>query len=135
MAEISPEQTGPTAVPGWGQPPVPGQMPAPMPALAHPPVWYGPGTVGPVPRSTNGMAITSLVLGVLGIPLLSAWPLTVLPAALALVFGYVARAQIRRCGELGGGMAIAGIVLGWVTLALWLAVLAIFALFLVLTGP
>ncbi len=33
---------------------------------------------------------------------------------LALVFGYVARAQIRERGEGGDGMAIAGIVLGWV---------------------
>jgi hypothetical protein len=33
---------------------------------------------------------------------------------LALVFGYVARNQIRERGEGGDGMAIAGIVLGWV---------------------
>ncbi|MGH3909384.1 MAG: DUF4190 domain-containing protein [Pseudonocardiaceae bacterium] len=33
---------------------------------------------------------------------------------LALIFGYVARSQIRERGESGDGMAIAGIVLGWI---------------------
>ena len=35
---------------------------------------------------------------------------------LALVFGYVAKSQIERAGgrETGMGMAIAGIVLGWI---------------------
>jgi hypothetical protein len=33
---------------------------------------------------------------------------------LALVFGYIARNQIRERGEAGGGMATAGIVLGWI---------------------
>lgn len=33
---------------------------------------------------------------------------------LALVFGYVAKNQIRRTGEGGSGLATAGIVLGWV---------------------
>ena len=33
---------------------------------------------------------------------------------LALIFGYVARNQIRQNNQSGMGMAIAGIVLGWV---------------------
>jgi hypothetical protein len=33
---------------------------------------------------------------------------------LALIFGYIARGQIRTTGQSGGGMAVAGIVLGWV---------------------
>ena len=33
---------------------------------------------------------------------------------LALVFGYVAKRQIRERGDAGSGMATAGIVLGWV---------------------
>ena len=36
---------------------------------------------------------------------------------LALVFGYVARSQIRQRGEAGSGMATAGIVLGWIGVA------------------
>ena len=36
---------------------------------------------------------------------------------LALIFGYVARQQIRREGHGGDGLAVAGIVLGWVGVA------------------
>lgn len=57
-------------------------------------------------RPTNGMAIASLILGVL-------WMFWI-GSVLALVFGYVARAQIRRHHEGGDGLAVAGLVLGWV---------------------
>jgi hypothetical protein len=52
------------------------------------------------------MAIASLVVGILWI----FW----VGSVLALVFGYIARDQIRRTGEGGDGQAIAGIVLGWI---------------------
>ena len=54
------------------------------------------------------MAIAAMVLGIL-------WVYWV-GSILALVFGYVAKGQIDQSnGEQGGrGMAIAGIVLGWV---------------------
>lgn len=54
------------------------------------------------------MAIASLVLGILWIY----W----LGSILALVFGYLAKAEIRRSPERieGNGLATAGIVLGWV---------------------
>jgi hypothetical protein len=71
---------------------------------------YGyPGPPGyPVQRPTNGLAIASLVLGILWIY----W----IGSILALIFGYIARKQIRERGEGGDGLAIAGIVLGWVGL-------------------
>jgi hypothetical protein len=57
---------------------------------------------------TNGMAVASLVLGILWIY----W----IGSVLALIFGYIARQQIdRHQGMQGGrGMATAGIVLGWI---------------------
>jgi hypothetical protein len=60
---------------------------------------------------TNGMAVASLVLGILFIYGIG--------SILALVFGYQAKAQIDRSGghETGRGMAIAGIVLGWIGVA------------------
>ena len=83
------------------------------PAAAPPPApGYGaPGWAPPYvaqPPKTNGMAVASLVLGIL-------W-LYWLGSILALVFGYVARSQITSSGgaQGGGGLAIAGIVLGWV---------------------
>ena len=83
-----------------------------------------PGAPQPVaapsaPRSTNGLAIAAMVLGIVWVY----W----IGSILALVFGYVARGQIRNAnGSQGGnGMAIAGIVLGWVSIAI-LGILASF---------
>jgi len=79
------------------------------------PPQYGGGTpqqpVYVVQNTTNGMAIASLILGIL-------W-LWWLGSVLALIFGYVAKGQIDRSGgqESGRGMAIAGIVLGWIGVA------------------
>jgi hypothetical protein len=63
-----------------------------------------------VPK-TNGLAIASLVLGIVWIYGIG--------SILALVFGYQAKAQIDRSRgrESGRGMAVAGIVLGWVGVA------------------
>jgi hypothetical protein len=61
------------------------------------------------------MAVASMVLGILWIY----W----IGSILALVFGYIARKQIRERGESGSGMAVAGIVLGWVGVGILLLVL------------
>jgi hypothetical protein len=91
----------------YGYPPAAAGGP---PGYGPPPAPYGPGYPAPygypVPRRTNGLAIASMVLGILWIY----W----IGSILALVFGYIARGQIRERGEAGDGMAIAGIVLGWV---------------------
>lgn len=63
------------------------------------------------PRTTNGFAVASLVLGIVFVGGIG--------SILALVFGYLAKNQIDRSHgvEGGRGMAIAGIVLGWVGVA------------------
>jgi hypothetical protein len=66
--------------------------------------------VGPPPSGTSKMAVTSLVLGLLGVVGVS--------AILGIVFGVVALRGIRGSLQRGRGMAIAGIVLGSVWLAL-----------------
>ncbi len=82
--------------PGYGQPGY-GQQPAPY---GQPPGYpYGP----PI-RRNNGMAIASMVLGIV-------W-LYWIGSVLALIFGFIAKKQIRESGEGGSGMATAGIVLG-----------------------
>ena len=87
------------------------------PAPGHAAMAQPPGNAGylsyvaPVAQaSTNGLAIASMVLGILWIY----W----IGSVLALVFGYVAKAQIQRSmgRQSGRGMAIAGIVLGWIGL-------------------
>jgi hypothetical protein len=90
--------------PGWTPSPPGGGQPGATPA--PPPYGY------PQARPTNGLAIASLVCGLLQ------FAVPVVMTVLALVFGYVARNQIRERGESGEGMAKAGIILGWVGVAL-----------------
>jgi Domain of unknown function (DUF4190)/Domain of unknown function (DUF1707) len=74
----------------------------------------GAGPVAPVPPAspqfarTNSLAITSLVCG---IAQMMFGPLATVPA---VVCGHMARHQIRRTGEQGAGMALAGLILGWI---------------------
>ena len=80
--------------------------------------------VTPVAK-TNGFAIASLVCG-LGQFMFG--PLATIPA---IVFGHMARSQIRRTGEQGAGLALAGLILGWAAVVLGVLVivfgLALFA--------
>jgi hypothetical protein len=80
------------------------------------------------PVGTNGMAVASLVLGILSlVPLvLFNLPLSIL----ALVFGFVARGQIAASGgrQGGSGLALAGTLCGAIGLVFslfWLFVIGI----------
>jgi hypothetical protein len=74
--------------------------------------YYGP----PAPQTSNGMAIASMVLGIAGLVSCG------LSGVVGLVLGYVARRQIREGNGTGGGMALAGIILGWV----WTGLIALY---------
>lgn len=76
----------------------------------------------PVPQKTSGMAIASLIFGILFI----FFPLSI-PA---IVFGHIALSQIKRSsGRLGGrGLAIAGLVLGYLGIAVIPLILIIAAI-------
>jgi hypothetical protein len=69
----------------------------------------------PAAPPTNGLAIASLVCGV-GTFVVG---LSFLPA---IICGHIARRQIRQTGEQGGGLALAGLILGYVGGALFIAV-------------
>ncbi len=68
------------------------------------------GTTLEAAGTSNGFAVASLVLGIIGLPAAC----TVIPPILALIFGIIGYNQISRANAEGGGkgMAIAGIVLG-----------------------
>jgi hypothetical protein len=71
------------------------------------------------PAATPGIAIASLILGIIG--LLGSFCFIGIPCAIAaLITGYKARSSIDASGgRVGGrGLAIAGIVLGWIGIAL-----------------
>ena len=99
-----PQSTPPATPPPYPVPPA-------YPPATQPP--YGPnpygqtqpyGGYGYVPPSvapTNTMAILSLVMAFVCAPL-------------AIVFGHISRSQMRRTGESGDGLALAGLILGYV---------------------
>jgi hypothetical protein len=80
----------------------------------------------PAPPRTNSMAIASVLCGAGQVMF---WPLITIPA---IVLGHVARRQIRRTGEQGSGMALAGLILGYIGAGV--AVLGVLALVLILVA-
>jgi hypothetical protein len=85
--------------------------PSPPPSLPRPPSRPPPPSAPAPSAPTSGLALASLVLGVAG--------LTVLPliaSILAIIFGTMARNDIRqRPGQVSGeGMAKAGLIMGWI---------------------
>ncbi len=87
------------------------------------PVPYQPQGYYPMVQArTNGLAVGALVCAILEF-------FTVGIAAIpALILGYMARGQIKRTGERGDGMAIAGIIFGWMGVAGWALFVLIVAL-------
>jgi len=71
----------------------------------------------PEDRGVNGWAVAALVLGILWI----FW----IGSILAAIFGHIGLGQIRRRGQSGRGMAIAGVVLGWAGIALLVSVIVL----------
>jgi hypothetical protein len=68
---------------------------------------------------TNGLAIASLACG---LAQFAFGPLATIPA---IVLGHLARSQIRRTGEQGAGLALAGLVLGWGAVILGIVLIAV----------
>lgn len=78
------------------------------------------------PRQTSVLAIVSLVAGLCG------WlPLPILGSLVAIVTGHLARAEIRREPDRleGDGLAVAGLVLGYLALLFAVAAATIMLLF------
>lgn len=79
-----------------------------------------PGYPAPAPRPVSGLAITSLVCGIAGIVLF--WAVVpMLASIVAVITGHMALGQTKRNPALGGrGMAFAGLITGYVVVALLL---------------
>jgi hypothetical protein len=78
--------------------------PAPYQAGYYPPL---------VMHKTNGLAVGALVCGI--IPFFGGIP--------AVILGHMARGQIRKSGDRGDGMAVAGLVLGYLWVSLWVLII------------
>jgi hypothetical protein len=93
---------------------VPPPPPAPPPGPVYlPPVYVTPISTGP---TTNGLAVASLVASLFWFGWLGSF--------LAVIFGHVSLSQIKKSGgrEGGSGLAIAGLVMGYLELVALLLV-------------
>ncbi len=77
-------------------------------------------------RPTNGLSIASLVCGIISILGLCGYGVGgIIPGVLAIVFGHIARGQIRRDQTQGDGMALAGLIMGYISAAIAVAVIIV----------
>ncbi|MDG4822652.1 DUF4190 domain-containing protein [Asanoa sp. WMMD1127] len=109
---------------GPGYPAAPG-YPAYPPAGYVAPAGAYPGYGYPPVAKTNGLAIAALVCALAGLA-------TCISAPVGAILGHVARKQIRERGESGDGMALAGIIVGWILTALILGYLAFVVIMIVI---
>ncbi len=106
-----PQQPGP-----WSDPNAAPQYPY-SGATGYPPPY---GYVGMSPTPTNnGLAIAALVVSCVGVLGLCPYGLGGWIGAIGAILGHVARRQIRERGNAGAGMALAGIIIGWITTGLF----------------
>lgn len=109
-------------------PPVPALPPAP-PAAPSPyaqPIPYGqPNPYAPVYARTNVLAIVSFVAS------LAAMFFVVVGSITAVITGHIALNQIKRTGEGGHGLALAGVIIGYVGFGLTVIVVALYIVFIV----
>jgi hypothetical protein len=91
---------------------------------------YGQPGAGPYPGSRSALAIVSMILGIVGAVFGFAFTFGLMPIA-AVVTGFIARSRIRRYQQQGSGMALAGIITGFVGIAFTVGFIALYAVFIV----
>ncbi|MFC4114148.1 DUF4190 domain-containing protein [Nonomuraea zeae] len=98
--------------PPYGPPPGPPYGPQQPPYGWYPPPygWYPP----PQPPPQSGLAVASMVIGILSWVFVCFYGF---PGILAVILGHMARSQIRAGTHRGEGMAIAGLILGYIAAA------------------
>ncbi len=100
-------------------PPAPPSYPAAPPAGAYPPA-PGYNAYAP-PAKTNTLAVVSLVSAIVGFVLVP-----FIASIVAVITGHMSLNQLKRSGEQGRGLALAGTIIGWVGIGL--SILSIIAL-------
>ena len=79
-------------------------------------------------RKTNGLAVASLVLSIVGF----LWILPLVGSVAGAIMGHIALGQIKRTGEGGRAMALAGVIVGCVGTAISLLIIGFFVFFIIL---
>jgi hypothetical protein len=112
------------------QPPPSDDQPAyPYPQYP-PPQYYAPAYPYARPEY-DGLAIASLVVSCAAAIGLCTYGIGGVLGIVGAILGHVSRARLKHNGRLGGGLALAGIIVGWVLAAISAAIVVlIFALFI-----
>lgn len=112
--------------------PSPGPPPPPWPPAPAPPggSWSAPpDAYGAAPPRTEPFAVVSLVCSI------AAVSFCFVGSIAGIVFGHIARSRIKRSGDRGSGLALAGLIVGYVGLAfVVLGIAAFVAIFAVLVA-
>jgi hypothetical protein len=113
----------------------------PVDPVAYPAQPYGTGYPQPygyaypgqplAAASTSGLAIASLVVSCAGVLGLCAYGLGGYLGIVGAILGHVGRRQIRERGESGEGLALAGVIIGWLTTAIAVIATAAIVFFVV----
>jgi hypothetical protein len=131
-AYIDPVSGQPTSYPGYGTQQVPAYPTSPGYGYGYPQQGY-PGYTAPVMQSgpgTNGMSIASMVVSLVALISLPCYGVGgIVIGVVGAILGHVGKRQIAQRGEQGGGMALAGIIIGWISVVLGLAVVAFLVFF------
>ncbi len=93
-------------------PPYAGGSPAGYAPAAYPPP--PAGYSGYEQQKTNVLAIVSMIASIVGF----VWILPFIGSVAGIIMGHIALSKIKRTGEKGRGMALAGVIVGYVGLAL-----------------
>jgi presenilin-like A22 family membrane protease len=87
------------------------------PAYGAPPQAYQPYGYPP-PRQYEGLAIASLVVSCAAVFGFCSWGIGGVLGIVGAILGHVARSRLKENGRQGAGLALAGIIVGWVLAAL-----------------
>jgi hypothetical protein len=122
MTDQPPDYPPPPPGGGYGYTP----PPPPPPGYGYPPptpggYGYSPGYPTPPPQGagTNGFAIASLVCSVVGLACMG------FGSFLGVIFGIIALNQIKKTGQGGHGLALAGVITGGIVTAFWVVLLVV----------
>ncbi len=119
----------PAQYPGYGQP---AQYPtSPSYGYGYQQAYpgYGAPLMAPQQRN-NGMAIASMVVSIVGAVSLPCYGVGgIVIGLVGAILGHVAKRQIAQRNEAGGGMALAGIIVGWIAVVIGIAIVAFLVFF------
>ena len=134
----TPEEQPPAAAPVPPAPTAPAAYPPPAPpappaysAPAAPPAYGAAPAYAAYPQGpkTNTLASVSLVSSLVGV-----FVIPIIGQIVGIITGHMSLSQIKQTGEGGRGLGLAGVIIGWVSLGLWILGIIAFVLFFVAVG-